>query len=165
MYATLIAACDFNRVIGSENDIPWKIKEDMKHFKETTTGNNIIMGRKTWQSLGIDALPNRNNIVITRHAIEYRSRKLEGEFKDVAFVHDLEEALTHCIPDREIFIIGGGQIYKEAIEKDFCNRALISLVKRTFTGDAYLPDLGVEWVTDSVIDYDDFTLLDMRKII
>lgn len=162
MYATLIAACDFNRVIGNANKIPWNIKEDMKHFKNTTTGNTIIMGRKTWESIGEKPLPNRHNIVITRNFIKYR---LLEHPPGVIFVGSLEEAIQNSLPDQERFIIGGEQIYKEAIEKDFVNRALISLVKRTFVGDAVLPNFGVDWVTDKITDYEDFTLLEMRKIL
>ncbi len=162
MYATLIAACDFNKIIGNSNQIPWNIKEDMKHFKETTTGNTVIMGRKTWESLGEKPLPNRHNIVITRNFIKYRSTQ---QPQGVIFVGSLEEAIQNSLPDEQRFIIGGSQIYQEAIEKDYVDRALISLVKRTFVGDAVLPQLGVEWVTDKVTDYEDFTLLEMRKIL
>lgn len=161
MYCTLIAACDFNRVIGNENKIPWHIQEDLKMFRYLTLNNTVIMGRKTWESIGEKPLIKRHNIVITRNFIRYREKGIKG----VLFVDSIEEAIKSSLPDEERFIIGGSQIYQEAINKDFVNKAYISLVKRTFNGDSKLPELGPDWVTDKVTDYDDFTLLEMRRII
>jgi len=165
MYATLIAACDFNKVIGNGLEIPWKIREDLKQFKQKTFHNNIIMGRKTYDSLGNKALPSRTNIVLTTKAIKYRNEKLQGKHEGVIFEDTAEAALSSCIPDREIFIIGGSEIYKLFLEKDYIQKAYISLVKRTFYGDCYLPNLGSDWVIDKTLDYEDFTLLEMRRII
>ena len=161
MYVNLIAACDFNRVIGMGLEIPWHIPEDLKHFKATTINSNIIMGRKTFNSLGNKPLPKRNNIVLTRSAIKHRQLPHEN----VTFEDTIEAALSSCIPDMETFVIGGSEIYKEFLDRDYVKKAYISLVKRTFSGDSYLPTFGVDWVTDKVTDYEDFTLLEMRRII
>jgi len=161
MYCTIIAACDFNRVIGSENKIPWHVPEDLKLFRSLTLNNTVIMGRKTWESIGEKPLPKRHNIVITRNFIRYREKGIKG----VLFVDSLEEAIKSSLPDEERFIIGGAQIYQETIEKDFANKAVISLIKRTFSGDTKLPEFGPDWITDKVTDFDDFTTLEMRRII
>ena len=119
------------------------------------------MGRKTWESIGEKPLPKRHNIVITRNFLRYREKGIKG----VLFVDSLEEAIKSSLPDEERFIIGGAQIYQETIEKDFANKAVISLIKRTFSGDTKLPEFGPDWITDKVTDFDDFTTLEMRRII
>lgn len=106
---SLIVAIGKNNELGKENKLLWSLPADMKHFKETTSGHTVIMGRKTFESIG-KALPNRKNIVITRDT-NFQSEGIE-------IAHSLEEALElFKNTDEEVFVIGGGEIYKQAIEK------------------------------------------------
>ena len=107
MTISLIAAMSRNFVIGKNNSLPWNIKEDMKHFRETTRGHAVIMGRKTFESLS-GPLPKRRNIVITRD-LDYKRDGIE-------IVHSVDEALGLFKDDKEeIFIIGGGELYKQTM--------------------------------------------------
>lgn len=102
---SIIVAVAENGVIGDRNTLLWHISEDLKHFKRTTTGHPVVMGRKTFESLG-RPLPNRTNVVITRQALE-----LPG----CTTAHSLEEALALFPADEEVFVIGGAQIYAAAL--------------------------------------------------
>ena len=106
MSINIIAAVAENRAIGLDNKLLYWLPNDMKRFKSLTTGHTIIMGRKTFESLPKGALPNRRNIVLSRG---------KRTFPGCDHYHSLEEALSHCSPDEEIYIIGGASIYKQAI--------------------------------------------------
>ncbi len=130
---TIIVAVAENGVIGSENQLLWHIREDMVHFRTTTQGHTVAMGRKTFESIG-RPLPKRRNIVITRQLIS-----IEG--CDV--VHSLEEVLA-LAADEEIFIIGGSQIYEQALP--YANRLCLTTVHRDYEGDASFPQWNrSEW--------------------
>ncbi len=103
---SIIVAVAENGVIGDKNSLLWHISEDMKHFKAITSGHPVVMGRKTYESLG-RPLPGRTNVVVTRQEIE-----IEG----CRVVHSLEEALAQFPADEEIFIIGGAEIYAQALQ-------------------------------------------------
>lgn len=103
---TIIVAINKNRGIGFENKLLYWLPNDLKRFKALTTGNTIIMGRKTFESLPKGALPNRRNIVLTRG---------EQEFAGAETFHSLDEALQHCGAGEEVFIIGGASLYNEAM--------------------------------------------------
>jgi len=133
MILTLIAAMAKNRVIGNQGKIPWQLPEDMAHFKESTWGHPILMGRKTFDSIG-KPLPGRKNIVITRNA----SWKREG----VSVVHSLEEALSLCQSEMEAFVIGGAEIYAQAYPR--ADRLLFTLIEQEMEGDAFFPDFPIE---------------------
>ena len=122
---SLIVAMAKNRVIGKDNAMPWHIPEDFKYFKETTMGRPIVMGRKTYESLG-RLLPGRENRIVTRQK-DYR---VEG----AQVFHSLEEA---CRGQGEIFVIGGAEIYQAAMS--MADRIYITLVDREFEGDAVFP--------------------------
>mgnify|MGYP001565573672 FL=1 len=128
---SLIAAMSENRVIGNKGKIPWYIKDDFIRFKTLTTGHPIIMGRITFESIG-RVLPNRTNIIVTRD----RNFKV----KDALVVHTVDEALSEAekLDQQDIFIVGGAQIYKQAIM--LADKLYLTLVKGNFTGDAYFPD-------------------------
>ena len=129
---SLVVAMSENRVIGVDNRLPWSIPEDLKRFKKITSGHPIVMGRKTFESIG-RPLPNRTNIVITRNK-DFRS---DG----VATCFSLEEALEWAAKApgaEEICIIGGGEIFKKALP--ICDRIYLTEVKWPFEGDAYFPD-------------------------
>ena len=133
----ILVACDENRVIGKDNALIWHLPADLKRFKALTTGNAIIMGRKTFDSIG-KPLPNRINIVITRQ----KDYKVEG----VVVVNSLEEALlkARSLSRGDIFIIGGAEIYQMAMEK--ADEILLTRLHDIFEGDAYFPEiLEREW--------------------
>lgn len=130
MTITLIAAAAENNALGKDNDLVWHLPDDFKRFKKLTSGHCIIMGRKTLESMD-GPLPNRTNIVITRQ---------EGyTFKGCTIVHSFEEALKACLQDEEIFIIGGGEIYKQAIEK--ADKIELTRIHTTVEADAYFPKI------------------------
>lgn len=132
MKISLIAALSENRVIGVGNKLPWHISEDLKRFKRLTSGHPVIMGRKTFESIG-RALPNRTNIIITRD-VDF---KAEG----CIVVHSLEEAIAKASQSEgndEVYIIGGGQIFSQAIGK--ADRLYLTIVHTTLDGDAYFPE-------------------------
>lgn len=134
---SLIVAMDRNHVIGLNNDLPWHLPADLRYFKEKTTGNTIIMGRKTFESIG-RPLPNRRNVVITRSDLDFPD--------GVEVIHDLEtiEEWNERHPDKNFFIIGGGNIYRQAIS--FADRLYITWIDEEFTGDTYFPDFSLhEW--------------------
>lgn len=126
-----IAALSENNVIGRDNDLPWHISSDLKRVKQLTIGHVLIMGRKTYESIG-KPLPNRITIIITRDK-EYT---VDGAI----VVYSLDEALTvgKEKDSEEIFIFGGGQVFKEAMP--YVTRLYLTLVHTTIEGDAYFPD-------------------------
>lgn len=129
---SLIVAMSENRVIGVNNHLPWNIPEDLKRFKQITLNHPIIMGRKTFESIG-RILPKRTNIVITRD----RSYRVEGG----AVVHSFEEALEWARKSpgaEEIFVIGGSEIFKLALP--LASRIYLTEVQWPFEGDAFFPD-------------------------
>lgn len=129
---SLVVAMSENRVIGVENRLPWHIPEDLKRFKKITSGHPIVMGRKTFESIG-RPLPNRTNIVITRQK-DYR---VEG----VVTVFSLEEALEwagRSPGSDEIFVIGGGEIFSQILPR--AGRIYLTEVEWPFEGDAFFPE-------------------------
>ena len=128
---SLIAAISENRALGKDNQLIFKIPEDMKRFKELTSGHPIIMGRKTHESIG-RPLPNRTNIIITR----------DKQFKapGCGIVNSIEDALKAAekVKSSEIFIIGGGQIYDQAMK--FADKLYLTLVEGKFGADTFFPD-------------------------
>lgn len=141
----LIVAISANYGIGKDNDLIISNKEDMKFFKSMTTGTTVIMGRKTWESMNSKPLPNRFNIIITSTPLKYD----EQASKQQIFVSSIEEAIEtskEFFHLNEVFIIGGGQLYKEALEKDlvdviYCNKHFTSV-----PADTYFEKLDVnEW--------------------
>ena len=129
-----------NRVIGNNNELIWKLSSDLKRFKELTTGHPVVMGRKTYESIG-RPLPNRRNIIITRNS--------EYEVEGCEVVSSLEEALL--LTNNDCFIIGGGEIYKQSLE--LADKIYLTLVHKDFEGDTQFPELSKEW---AIIDNKDF---------
>lgn len=131
---SIIVAVAENGVIGDKNSLLWHITEDMRYFRRVTSGHAVIMGRKTYDSLG-RPLPKRTNVVITRQDIE-----IEG----CTVVHSLQEALAQFPADDEVFIIGGAQIYSEALAH--ADRLYITRVGRVYEGDTSFPEWNIdEW--------------------
>ncbi|OGH02661.1 MAG: hypothetical protein A2798_03420 [Candidatus Levybacteria bacterium RIFCSPHIGHO2_01_FULL_37_17] len=137
---SIIAAIDQKRGLGKNNQMAWKIPGELARFKEITTPHPIIMGRKTFQSIG-RILPNRYNIVITRD----KDFTINGLRNSENFVisNSLEEALEKAKSasnSEEIFIIGGGQIFKEALEKKMVDKLYLTLVEGDYEADTFFPD-------------------------
>lgn len=134
---SLIVAMDKNRVIGFNNDMPWHLPNDLRYFKEKTTGHTIIMGRKTFDSLG-RVLPNRKHLVLTRSERQFP----EG----VEVVHDIDDVLQYVNnnTDEEIFVIGGGQLFKMMLPH--VDKMYITEIDEEFAGDVYFPSFkDAEW--------------------
>ncbi len=130
---SIIVAVGKNNVIGKDNQLVWHLPRDMKHFKETTTGHYIIMGRKTFESNG-RPLPNRTNVIITRD----KDYKAEG----CVVVHSLEEAVNLAKDDPEPFVIGGGVIYKLAMP--IVDRIYLTQIHHKFEGDTFFPEINMD---------------------
>lgn len=135
---SLIAAVAKNRVIGNNNQLLWHLPEDMRHFRETTRGKPVIMGRKTWESLpdSFRPLPGRLNIVVSRNpAYQAAGATLAGS---------LEEAIRQAGNAKEIFVIGGEELYRQALP--LADRLYLTEIENSFAGDALFPEiLEQEW--------------------
>lgn len=128
----LIAAMSEARVIGNQNKLPWNIKEELEHFRTTTKGHTVLMGRNTYESIG-RLLPNRHNVIIT-------SRPLELFNQEATVTSDLEGFLTEWQDkDETLFVIGGAQVYAFALP--FANEIILSTVYGSFKGDVYFPTI------------------------
>lgn len=125
---SLIVAMASNRVIGRDNAIPWRLPEDLRYFKATTLGHPIIMGRKTWDSIG-RPLPGRMNIVVTRNT-GFRAA-------GATVVGSLDEALAAAGGAEEVFLIGGAQLFVDALPR--AHRIHLTELHRAFEGDTYFP--------------------------
>lgn len=132
---TLVVAAAENNTIGINNQMPWHLPNDFKYFKKSTIGHSIVMGRKTFESIG-KPLPERRNIVLTRDQ-NYVNPEI-----DVA--NSLQEVLTYCRDEREIFIIGGANIFQQALP--FAQKVLLTRVHADIKGDTFFPELPAsEW--------------------
>ena len=132
---SIIVAMAKNRVIGAGNKLPWHLSSDLKRFKALTMGHHILMGRKTFESIG-RALPGRTSVVISRNPL--------WRFPGVATVDSLQAALTLAGGDSETFVIGGEHIFREALP--FADRILLTEIDRDFAGDVFFPQLTAqEW--------------------
>jgi dihydrofolate reductase len=134
-----IIAMSLNRAIGKDNKLPWHIPEDLRWFKKLTTGNVIIMGRKTWDSIG-KPLPNRESIVVSR------SPQPIGGVRTVQSLSEIDPARD----ERDYFIIGGAQLFETALS--LCSDIFLTLVKREVEGDVFLPRFEDEFELEEAID-------------
>lgn len=130
MQLMMIVAMAKNRMIGKDNQMPWHLPDDLKYFKAQTLNKPVIMGRKTFESLGSRPLPNRPNLVITRN--------VEFQAVGVEVFNSVESALESVKTFPEVVIMGGAQIYQQWIDK--VDRLLITEVEVELDGDAYFPD-------------------------
>jgi dihydrofolate reductase len=128
-------AMDKNRVIGKDNQLPWHLPEDLKFFKRTTMGHPIAMGRKTFESIG-KPLPGRENVIITRN----QNYEQEG----CKILHSIEELLHYSQTQNELFIIGGAEIFREALP--YADRLYLTQINHSFDGDTFFPSFDRnEW--------------------
>lgn len=132
---TLIVAASTNNAIGKDNKMLWHLPEDFKYFKRNTIEHSIIMGRKTFDSIG-RALPERRNIVL--------SRDQDWSADEVDVANSLDEVFSYCRDEREVFIIGGANLYKQTMP--LANKILLTRVHAEIPGDAFFPELSTtEW--------------------
>ena len=134
-HISLIVAMAKNRTIGINNTLPWRCPEDLKHFKALTMGHPMIMGRKTFDSIG-KALPGRTTVIITRN----KSLSIEG----CVMAHSLQEAINKCAGDEEIFIVGGAELYAQSLA--LVDKLYITEIQQEVEGDAYFPEFDLsQW--------------------
>ncbi len=157
---SIIVAIAENGIIGDKNALLWNIKEDMRRFRTTTTGHPVIMGRKTFESIG-RPLPKRTNVVITRG---------DSTFEGCEVAHSLEEAVAMFPKEEEVFIIGGAQIYAQALS--IADRLYLTIVHRDYEGDTAFPKFDMaEWREISREEFERgeeydgaFTFIDLERI-
>jgi len=135
MRVSLIVAVSSNGVIGLDGGLPWHLPADLKHFKRTTMGHHLIIGRRTWEEVG-EPLPGRRMVVVTR------SRRFAPEGAQV--VRSVEQALELAAEDEEPFIGGGSQIYRIALARDLVDRIYLTRIHAEVEGDTLFPDFDLE---------------------
>lgn len=150
MKISIIVAIDTNRGIGKDNDLLWHLPADMQFFKQTTTNHIVVMGRKNYESIPerFRPLPNRENVVLSRNS-DY---KAEG----CLLFNSLESCLEHYQheTERTLFIIGGGQIYQEALATDLVSELFITQVRHSFDADTFFPEINKsEWISETVFTH------------
>lgn len=142
---TLIAAMSKNNVIGDNNRLPWRLPTDLAHFREKTVGNYILMGRKTFESLGSKPLPLRKNIVLSKSI-------KETDLKDTLFMSSFKEAVKRVSNyTDQLIVIGGSQIYQTALP--YANNLIITEVDLDIEGDAYFPKITQDWKIEKETDW------------
>lgn len=155
MTITIVAAHDPNLVIGKDGGLPWRYPQDLKHFKKTTIDGTIIMGRGVFEELNEIPLPGRKNIVLST----------TQEYPNVETHKSLEEALKSSNQD-EVFIIGGGVLYRQAIE--MADKLIITEVHKEYEGDTYFPEyrgnIGSIWKEVSRDDQDELSFIVYERI-
>jgi dihydrofolate reductase len=140
---TLVVAIAKNRVIGLDNKMPWHLPEDLRHFKQTTLGHTLIMGRKTFDSIG-KALPGRRTIVLTKN-VEWQAP--HGEHCETAISLNAALALAAQTPERQPFIVGGANVYAQAIEDGLASEIILTEIEIAPKGDAFFPELpSGQWI-------------------
>ncbi|MDE1206188.1 dihydrofolate reductase [Tenacibaculum larymnensis] len=141
---TLIAAIAKNNALGKDNDLIWHLPADLKRFKKVTTGHPILMGRNTFESIG-KPLPNRTSIIITRN---------KNYFIDGCLIANSIEQAIELVEGKDAFIIGGAQIYKEALEQSLVDRLDITVLHHEFEADAFFPKIDMNvWKEVAREDY------------
>ena len=162
---TILVAFDDKRGIGFQGKIPWKISEDLKLFKSRTMGNAVIMGRRTWESLPTKKLPGRTCIVLSHGFVDMPSG---FDLKDttICVTCDLYDAL--CLakihaPQKEVFIIGGQQVYATALSDNVIDRILVSKIPGEHEADTFFPELGPEWQETFVERHTAFDVVEFRR--
>ena len=150
MIISIIVAISKNQVIGKNNQLIWHLPKDMKFFMDTTMDTVVIMGRKNYESIPKKYRPlkNRKNIIITRN----KTYKAEG----CTIVNSIDESLkvVNNIENKEIFVIGGGEIYKKFLEKGLIDRMYITHIDQYFDGDTFFPEVNYEsWKSSEILHH------------
>ncbi len=151
MKMTIISAMDDNRLIGANNDLPWRLPADLKHFKATTLGHAMVMGSATWKSFGRRPLPGRPHVIVSSnlHTLGINTAECGS---NVSGVTDLDLALkmaasrARAAGQDEYFVIGGASIYEQVIDR--ADRMILTRVHGAWEGDRYFPEIGDYWEAD-----------------
>ena len=142
MIISHLVAVSNNKVIGKDNDLPWKLKKDLLHFKNYTVGKTILMGRKTYESIG-KPLPNRNNFIVSTTLKNVAGAEV---FKS------LDSAIENVLPGEEVVIIGGGYLFRESI--NFFNKLVLTQVDCEIDGDIFYPEVDLDqWTLQESEDF------------
>ncbi|MEJ6776618.1 MAG: dihydrofolate reductase [Crocinitomicaceae bacterium] len=152
MKVALIVAMDIERGIGKDNDLMWHLPEDMKFFKETTLGQVVVMGRKNYDSIPTKyrPLPKRENVILTRNK-NYNAEKGCVAFNSIKECMDAYKAET----ERTVFIIGGGEIYKIALDEGYVDEMYITHVNDNYRPDTFFPDFDLaQWNVKTIKTYE-----------
>jgi len=176
----LIAAVAENGVIGKDNAMPWSIKGNLAHFKETTMGWPCIMGRKTWDSLPKKPLPGRLNVIISKtlssssscsassaslrlcEKISDSTAPLREEFSNNVKIYDsLSTAIESCADYEKVFVCGGESIYSQAMP--LANKIILTLIPGDYEGDTYFPEINDSWIKTDTINYENFSIITYQK--
>lgn len=161
MDVIIIAAIASNNVMGNSvtNALPWHLPEEFKHFKNTTTGNPILMGRKTFLSLG-KPLKNRTNCVITSDSL------FDAKFAEVLIFNSLESGLKHFDDSHaeRVYITGGAKLYAYSLQKDLVTRMVLTHLKFDAQGDVLFPEFNTaEWEKEKEEDFEQYTIVWYKK--
>jgi dihydrofolate reductase len=155
---SMIVAFDGNRLIGANNKLPWHFKDDLQYFKEVTMGNDIFMGRLTFESIlsyRNQPLPGRHHFVATRTA--------DYDFESVTTVGNIEDFINNYPSDKELFIIGGANIYEQLLP--FVDRLYITHVKHSYEGDAWFPSVDLShWSSQKIKETDDLCFMVYERV-
>lgn len=139
MIVSIIVAVTENNMIGRDNELIAYLSDDLKHFKKITTGHTVVMGRKTYESIG-KALPNRRNVVLTRN-VNYKA-------ENCVVLSNVNDAISMCREDEEVFIIGGGSLYREMW--NIADRLYITRIHTNIDGDTSIPKIDLNiWEEES----------------
>lgn len=151
----IIAAKAKNGVIGKKGAMPWHIKEDLAHFRKVTMGHHLVMGRRTFTSLGDKPLDGRVNVVVSNKDINN---------PDAKWAPSIKEAFLLCCLQSKIFIIGGGDIYKQTIA--LANKMIITEIPKEYQGDTYFPKYDTtQWQEQDRCEYPTFNVVSYEKVI
>ena len=155
MIISHLVAVSNNKVIGKDNDLPWKLKRDLLHFKNYTVGKTILMGRKTFESIG-RPLPNRNNFIVSTTLKNVAGAEV---FKS------LDSAIENVSPGEEVVIIGGGYLFRESI--NFFNKLVLTQIDCEIDGDIFYPEVDLDqWTLQESEDFKkDMSLYVLPKIV
>lgn len=155
MKLALIAAHDPNLVIGKDGDLPWHYPEDMKHFKQTTMGHPVLMGRGEFEELGEKPLPGRENVVLSR----------SKDYDHVPTFGSIDKALDYLKDFEWVFVIGGGEIYKQTIDR--ADMLVVTEIHKEYEGDTFFPeyrdDVGTIWKEIKREEHDGFTIVEYER--
>ncbi|MFH5832895.1 dihydrofolate reductase [Halalkalibaculum sp. DA3122] len=156
MKLVLIAAHDPNLVIGKDGDLPWHYPEDMKHFKETTMGYPVLMGRGEFEELGEKPLPGRENVVLSR----------SRDYDHVPAFNTIDKALEYLKDFELVYVIGGGEIYRQTIGR--ADKLVITKIHKEYEGDTFFPeyrdDIGTKWRETNREEHGEFTIVEYERI-
>jgi len=154
MSVIIICALARNRIIGKDNKLPWSISEDLQNFKRLTMGNTVIMGKKTFESIGGKPFPGRNNIVLN-----FIKEEIPGVIVCTSIPEALDKAREY---DKDIFICGGASIYKQFLP--FADKMYLSHIKKEYEGDTYFPEFDeLEWEVVKREDHEEFEFVEYER--